>query len=346
VTITNEPWSIHIVRVDRAAKGIDVLCTHAHDRVAALATVAEQAGAVSARGRNAIAAINGDFFVIKTGSYQGDPLGLEITNGKLLSAPKEAAFWMDHGVPHIDAVRSQLAVTWPDGRKSRMGLNEAVPGNSIVLFTAAFASSTRATNAHELILQPERPDSGDKLRAGQKIKARVSAHNDSGDSVLSTNTFVLAAGREFNRDFAAISNGSIVELNLALTKNLGRAEMGVGGGPILVHNGTPKTWAVKTNVTTGLFIRNPRTAIGYNRTSIFLVEVDGRQKDLSVGMTFPELARLMKDIGCTDALNLDGGGSSTLWLNGRVLNSPSDKHERAVADAVVVATKATDSGRN
>jgi exopolysaccharide biosynthesis protein len=64
--------------------------------------------------------------------------------------------------------------------------------------------------------------------------------------------------------------------------------------------------------------------------------VDGRQKGLSMGMSYEESAHFMKTIGCTDAINLDGGGSSTFWLNGKVVNSPSDKHERSVANSLVI----------
>jgi len=58
-----------------------------------------------------------------------------------------------------------------------------------------------------------------------------------------------------------------------------------------------------------------------------------------MGMNLEELANLMKDLGCTDAMNLDGGGSSTFWLDGKVMNSPSDKHERTVANALVIVRK-------
>jgi len=56
--------------------------------------------------------------------------------------------------------------------------------------------------------------------------------------------------------------------------------------------------------------RQPRTAIGWNSNFFYIVEVDGRQRGLSVGMTFPELADYMVKLGCDEALNLDGGGST------------------------------------
>jgi exopolysaccharide biosynthesis protein len=82
--------------------------------------------------------------------------------------------------------------------------------------------------------------------------------------------------------------------------------------------------------------RHPRTALGWNDEHFFLVVVDGRQEALSVGMTYRELAALMRRLGCTHAMNLDGGGSSTLWLGGRIMNSPSDGRERPVANSLIV----------
>ena len=82
--------------------------------------------------------------------------------------------------------------------------------------------------------------------------------------------------------------------------------------------------------------RHPRSIIGWNTEFLFLVVVDGRAPQVAVGMTYSELAKLAQDLGCTEALNLDGGGSSTLWANGRVLNTPSDQAQRLVANALVL----------
>jgi len=85
--------------------------------------------------------------------------------------------------------------------------------------------------------------------------------------------------------------------------------------------------------------RHPRTAIGWNQQCFFLVEVDGRQRDLSVGMTLDELSRFLLKLGCEDLLNLDGGGSATLWCEGQVRNSPCDGHERPIANSLIVVRK-------
>jgi exopolysaccharide biosynthesis protein len=86
-------------------------------------------------------------------------------------------------------------------------------------------------------------------------------------------------------------------------------------------------------------IRHPRSALGWSKSHIFLVEVDGRQVDVSLGMTFPELADYMLKLGCEEAMNFDGGGSATLWALGSVRNSPSEGQERPAPNALVVVKR-------
>lgn len=113
----------------------------------------------------------------------------------------------------------------------------------------------------------------------------------------------------------------------------------VASGPLLLLNSdtiVPKN--VKFNI-----VRHPRTAVGITKDkSLILVAVDGRANEAS-GMTIRELRGLMKSLACVDALNFDGGGSTTLWINGKgVVNYPSDNKkfdhegERKVANALIV----------
>ncbi|WP_367398507.1 phosphodiester glycosidase family protein [Paenibacillus barcinonensis] len=109
-------------------------------------------------------------------------------------------------------------------------------------------------------------------------------------------------------------------------------------GPILVQDGeiTSDFSSVKIDNNFGnrsIQDANPRTAIGMIAPNhyVFLV-VDGRQDD-SRGMTLAELAQTMKDLGATEAYNLDGGGSSTMYFMGRVVNNPLGRNqERGVSD--------------
>jgi hypothetical protein len=113
----------------------------------------------------------------------------------------------------------------------------------------------------------------------------------------------------------------------------------IGGNVILVRDGKPVNHADTA--------RHPRTVAGVDRdgTHQFLLVVDGRQKDHSIGMTYAELSREMLAAGAWNAVNLDGGGSTTLVMRDpqskklKVINSPSDGKERAVADVVGVKIK-------
>ena len=87
---------------------------------------------------------------------------------------------------------------------------------------------------------------------------------------------------------------------------------------------------------------HPRTAVGLSadRQLLYLVVADGRREGVP-GLTLPELARLMDDLGACTAVNLDGGGSSAMWVRDRIVNQPSDLIERPVANhlAVLVVTE-------
>jgi hypothetical protein len=107
----------------------------------------------------------------------------------------------------------------------------------------------------------------------------------------------------------------------------------VGGIPILVENGQ----TVVQPCSTSFCRRNPRTAIGWTASGeILLVVIDGRQRRWSTGASLIEMGRIMRDLGAVQALNLDGGGSSTMVVQGVVVNRPSDGHERRVTNAVVI----------
>lgn len=88
--------------------------------------------------------------------------------------------------------------------------------------------------------------------------------------------------------------------------------------------------------------RNPRTAIGYTSSNNFvLVAVDGREGS-SIGMTLMELANFMQSIGCVGAINLDGGGSTVMYVNGKVVNNPHIKGGIPLSNALVLSEKVND----
>ena len=116
----------------------------------------------------------------------------------------------------------------------------------------------------------------------------------------------------------------------------------VSGRPSLIVNGVAKDASAASTCDA----RNPRTGLGMsaNHETLILVTVDGRRTD-AVGMTCNELGTLLKGLGAADAINLDGGGSSTMWLaNAGVVNQPSDGVQRSVGNHLgVIATGTGDA---
>lgn len=122
-------------------------------------------------------------------------------------------------------------------------------------------------------------------------------------------------------------------------------ENAIGGGPRLVKNGKVHI-TFSEEIFTGSGFQNAanyaRTAVGWTRGNrLILLVVDGRQPGHSLGLTLTQLARVLISLGCVEAINLDGGGSSAFVVNGRLLNLPSDGRERATTSILaVVSSKA------
>ena len=109
----------------------------------------------------------------------------------------------------------------------------------------------------------------------------------------------------------------------------------VGGGPTLLRDGRIVLWGRPPDIGG----RQPRTAVGLcPGRKVLLVAIDGRSH-ASVGATLAEEARYMLALGARDAINLDGGGSTTMVIKGHVVNAPSDGAERCVSDALMVFAK-------
>lgn len=328
--IGDGPWSIHVVKVNRSAGKFGFVSTLAQGQVYGLATVREQAAAI--HGARPVAAVNGDFFVIRPGPYQGDPLGLHIARGELISSPTGESFWIDgEGRPRLGQVTAQFRAVGSTGGYIPFTLNQERGDDEAVLYTPAVGASTRTNGGLELILEKAGEGAWLPLRPGASLRARVASVIEGGNAELTPTTMVLSIGPTLAARLPAKAPGSVLTLSLQTVPDLTGTLTAVGGGPILLKDGKSPEWSPPLP-------RHPRTALGWNDDQFVLAVVDGRQKDLSAGMTYPELASLMKRLDCEYAVNLDGGGSSTLWLDGHVMNSPSDGRERPVANSLVVVS--------
>jgi hypothetical protein len=112
-----------------------------------------------------------------------------------------------------------------------------------------------------------------------------------------------------------------------------------GGGPVLVQDGQVKISNNEEKKFAGKAIidKHPRTAIGYTKEgTMIILAVQGRMKGLAEGATLPQMAKIMVDLGCVEAMNLDGGGSSCMLVNGKETIKPSDPSGQRPVPAVLV----------
>lgn len=304
-------------------------------RAAGPSLVRERVGSMADRW-NAVLAVNGGFFRMG-GDFDGNPVGILKVDDSWFSVsshPRATLGWKDSGQT---AVIDILQIRWQveiGGEVFRVdGLNRVRGATETLLFTDAFGPSTKAGGG------------GVELQIGQD--GRIQEISTSGDAPIPTGGYVLSFGSRSGMQADRFARGGEARIlreffdksNRRVDELWEDMEYLVGGTPLLLKEGRlVEDHSVEKIPADFVDKRHPRTAVGRqpDGTWVFVV-VDGRRPGLSVGMTIPELARLMQSLGCRDALNLDGGGSTTFYLYGEVVNRPSDlAGERPVTDAILV----------
>jgi hypothetical protein len=337
------PWSIHIVQLELSNSLYEIRSFHAGGLALGLDTLSDQLSLVNGARGTPVAALNGDFYQ-RERTYAGAPRGLQVVDGELLSAPSgSVSFWIDAlNVPHTTNVESLFHLTWPDGTSTPFGLNGERRSDSVELYTPAAGTSTHTRGGRELVLEQDQTNRWLPLRLGMSYSAHVREVRNAGDTHLERGIMILSLGPVASRQMPDIQPGAVLRISTACSPALHGVKTAISGGPILLRNGKrlkPQSRALESYEYTSMFERHPRAAIGWNDRYFFFVEVDGRQRQLSVGMTLNELSTFLQNLGCTDGMNFDGGGSATLWYQGEVRNSPCDRAEREIANCLVIVSK-------
>jgi hypothetical protein len=340
------PLSIHVVEIDRARNDLGFYASLASGKVLGVARISEMARALPREIGRAVAVVNGDFYERDNRTYAGDPRGLQIVDGELVSGPSTAAVWFDPaGSPHVDDVRDDFLITWPNGQKLDFGINEQRRANSAVLYSPTYGESTRVAAGRDLVLEKSGDGPWLPLQPNQKLKAKVREVLTTGNSKLAPDTLVLSLGPQLLSKVPAVEPGAVLEISTRLIPDLTGVKTAIAGGPALIKNGKPFADRSPPDGSAGAYSerskyeQHPRSAIGWNDKKIFLITVDGRQPGLSVGINLADLAEYMvKKLGCTDGMNFDGGNSASIWMSGTILNNPC-QGERAVANGLLVYRK-------
>jgi hypothetical protein len=340
------PWSVNIVEIDLRRPDLSVRTAHACNTLHGRETVSSIARRMSSDTALVVAAVNGDFFDLKTGEDENNQVVEgEIWKGlHLTDAPQDSAhhihtqFAIDrNGRPRMDTFT--LAANMLREHHPPMplaGVNYRSGVNTETLYTPRFGSATptdTAVQTVEIRLSPVgvRGDTSSFEVAGRPVAGGGRPLSDA--PVLSLRV-VDSAGN-------VPQPGEIVRIVLALRPAGTPLRTLIGGWPRLVVHGLSVTDSVdRLEGTFPVFssVRHPRTGVGFSRDSatLYLITVDGRQESSS-GMSLAEFASLMLKLGVYEGLNLDGGGSTAMVINGRLVNHPSDAGgERTVGNALLV----------
>jgi hypothetical protein len=325
------PVSIHVVRGPRPVGLYRLRPVLSNESIVLRETVSAMQKRLSTQATSV--GVNGDYFA----PSDGRPSGILLRDGVLATPPNAAR--SSAGVTLdglLDVRRVSFRGTWrgTGQRRALNFLNKAPGTNGISLFTSDWGTATpRVSGAFIAVLGsvPAATPNTDLAVPVVSATAGSSARIEPGTAVL------VARGNAATRLQAEAVPGTVVTLRLILQPDWSVVSDAIGGGPMLVRDGSPVYRSNEGFTTSQLAPRGPRTAVGQRADGgIILLTTDGRQPGFSVGMTNFELAQALVRYGAVRGMGLDGGGSSTIAFEGTVLNSPSDGHERAVSTALML----------
>ncbi|MFG2596350.1 phosphodiester glycosidase family protein [Streptomyces sp. NPDC048462] len=360
------------VGVLTVAQGADADVEAGHGgAVATTATVRELA-----RRAGAAAAVNGTYFDTDSPLYKGDPLGLYVSRGALLSesvGERTTLVLPGQGLrPYITELRSSTSVTSSDGASAVVDGTDRTPGrilgcggvggdrlastgaktvaplpgqvcvdpDEIVDFPAQWGVATPAAgpgsvevrlDARSVVTGVQSPSGGRVPPAGRTLvgtgtgAAWLRRHATPGRTLTVASRLTDAEGRQVDLAHASL----------------------LGAGPALVRSGRAWINTTANGVSAAAArTRSPRTVAGIRPDgTLLLVVLDGRRPGVSEGASLAEAAAILLSLGAEDAMNLDGGGSSTMVVLDRVRNSPTDHgrtadaRQRKVSNAIVVVPR-------
>ncbi|MEP6902686.1 MAG: phosphodiester glycosidase family protein [Actinomycetota bacterium] len=341
------PVKMNLLRLDLTKVRLDVV--HAMD--AAIGT--ETTSSIATR-HGALAAINAGFFRLDNSIFAGDAAGVLMIDGNLLSESvnNRIALGIINGKDKTEVNFGHLELNYLAliGKLPLdvNGVNRERKNDELILYTPEFNRSTLTTNGTEIIV----------------INGKLMAIMKTGSNIIPSNGFVLSATGKAEvlliknsrigakvylsliQPFSMLDDEKEIREEAARRKPLATIDLEVfkkieditNGVPQLIKDGKIEiTWEQEKSSKSFVETKHPRTAVAKLKDGKFLmVTVDGRSES-SGGIGLEDLARVLLELGATDAMNLDGGGSSTMFLGGKIVNHPSDKEgERKVSDAILV----------
>lgn len=311
-------------------------------------TVYSMAKGLERGGERVLSGINGDYFVMAT----GDPLGLVVTDGVLRSSASylNALGFNADGSAVIGTPNLSLMAAFKGNNLKIADINKIRTANGFYLFTDDFAATTKNTQAGvDVILAPN--TEGQELKIGTTVSCTVEEVIEAkGATSIPQGKFVMSisnkAGEWLQETIRSLEVGDTVDLSISSEDTRwNKVVDAVGAMHWILRDGV-----VDSSISDGTAA--PRTAVGVKPDgSVIFYTIDGRQKGLSIGATIQMVAQRLKELGCQNAVLLDGGGSTTLvstypdYGTSSSVNSPSEGTPRSVSNAIFLVSNLKATGK-
>ncbi len=328
------PWFINVLRIDLNRATLKIV--HALDEGVGLETVSS----LAARYR-APAATNGGYFRT-TGTYRGDSIGFLVLDRNLISEPynERAEFGLIDAGDKTEVIFGHLKfsgeIAVGSAKHPIQGLNRPLSPDDLVIFTPKFHHTTLTNPVGiEVVVRHNRVVSVGDLKGSSEIPSDGYVISAVGQSREWVKTHV-------RKNLKITFSWQIDPIESEGKPDWMRAYSMLGGGPQLIKGGQIAITDKQEKMAAGFATdRHPRTAIAKLESGkLLLVTVDGRQPGISTGMSLYMLTDLLLEFGAVEAINLDGGGSTTMVVHNKIVNRPSDQTgERPVSDAILVFPK-------
>ncbi|MFI3239643.1 MAG: phosphodiester glycosidase family protein [Bacteroidales bacterium] len=336
-------FNTHLLTMDVNNESVKFKMEVGNDSVHTVEEVSEAAKRKTAPGSYYFAAVNADFYHTSS-PYTGIPNAACYMDGEIASTSRSESsqyghlyidydkyMWCDYPSQSYNFTVGSDTETHTISR-----INYDVYDNEIVLFNSKYGTYTKTTTGTEIAVKLV---DGEKWSVNKSFKAEViGTYQEGGNMVIPDGCAVLSARGTRVEDITSLVEGDILTFNF----NVKLVEYNItplisecaGGDVVILKRGEVVYDAVRW--INGRDNDNPRTMLGYNedRTKMVWGLIDGRSSE-SAGSTYPEGAEVMALAGCYEAVNVDGGGSSNMYVqNIGIMNSPSDGKERAVSNGI------------
>lgn len=323
------PNHMNILVVDLTNPLVKLQTVKAQDKLLGFERTSSMANRNHSEGHQVVGAVNGDFY----NTSNGVPISTQVVNGEILKNTSDR-----YNFASTIFNQPLIAMNVFSGKVflddtllySISEINTTRETNQLIYYNSYYGTST-GTNQYgtEIKFYPL-----DQWILNDTMLCIVESKQVGvGNMTIGKSKGILSGHGTAASALNFINVGDTIKVYMGLSNALNKLDQLIGGGPVIIQNGV--------NIGSTVDV-HPRTSIGFNQdsTKLFLFTVDGRQPGYSVGMSLYQLADYMIKWGVYQGLNLDGGGSTTMWVRGEIVNSPSDAGgERSVSNSLLIISE-------